>query len=88
MSKSLTLNAANSMVVSRTGWRTIFYVGIALNTIGATLSFFFYKPAKPLAAQGISRRKILANFDWTGLVALTVSVGFGYTISVSLTFSR
>ena len=35
------------MVTSSGGWRTIFYLGIAMNSAGVILSFLFYYPAKP-----------------------------------------
>lgn len=61
------------MLLTAGGWRSIFYLGIGVNTLGATLAYIFYYPEKPLALQGTTRRKILTDFDWIGLIVLTVS---------------
>lgn len=61
---------ANAMVLSSTGWRTIFYLGIAFDTCGTVLAFFFYHPKDPLATEGMTTREILKGFDWVGLVGI------------------
>ncbi|KAM0346737.1 hypothetical protein ACHAP4_011649 [Fusarium culmorum] len=52
------------------GWRSVFWVALAIHATGSILCFIFYKPSEPLALDGKTRMQVLHEFDWIGLAGL------------------
>lgn len=55
------------------GWRSIFWMILAVNTLGTIFTFLTYFPATPLAAKTLDKRKLLSEFDYIGLLGIMVS---------------
>lgn len=71
------------MVRAPAGWRILFYLLIAMNALTAVLGFLFYRPGRPLALQTTTRRQIVKDFDYVGLLGITVSLEHPYPVSSS-----
>lgn len=69
---ALANKAGHAMVLSAGGWRSVFYQSLAIDVFATLLAWRFYHPAPPLSEQIFTRREILRNFDYPGLLAMTV----------------
>ncbi|OAL27833.1 hypothetical protein AYO20_09686 [Fonsecaea nubica] len=61
----------HAMLRTAAGWRTLFYLLIAMNALTTVLGYLFYRPGPPLALQTTTRRQIIKDFDYVGLFGVT-----------------
>ncbi|KIW99589.1 uncharacterized protein Z518_11328 [Rhinocladiella mackenziei CBS 650.93] len=52
------------------GWKSVYWMILAMNIFGVVATFLFYFPAKPLATKETPARQIVAEFDYVGLFAI------------------
>ncbi|KAK4934944.1 hypothetical protein LTR10_023910 [Elasticomyces elasticus] len=52
------------------GWRSVFWMILAVNIVGTVFTFLTYFPATPLAAKSIDKRQLLRDFDYIGLFGI------------------
>ena len=54
------------------GWRSVFWMVLAINIVGTVATALTYHPEKPLASKNASRMQIVREFDYVGLAGIAV----------------
>ncbi|KIX06701.1 uncharacterized protein Z518_04677 [Rhinocladiella mackenziei CBS 650.93] len=59
-------------VKTKPGWRSIFWMILAVNVVGTVFTFLTYFPAPALGGRNLSKRKLIKDFDYFGLLGIVV----------------